>query len=188
MTAAFRYSHASRIPNPGLGSHVNAACSSILLLGEDNPQAPNDSTLALWDEPLGGATDCAGLRLRSNILGVSSELYRALWRANLCRSAWSLAQADERARTLTSVICPWDVVVLLGRKVADRVGKRFGIRIPTLTRRLVEVDSPTGGYTFCLIMLPHPSGRCRDWNDPTAYESARNLLRKAAPGIPWGEA
>jgi hypothetical protein len=61
--------------------------------------------------------------------------------------------------------------LLLGRKVASAFG---GDVLPFQAR------GP-------LISIPHPSGRCLEWNDPAAVLSVRALLRNACPSIPWGE-
>jgi hypothetical protein len=36
------------------------------------------------------------------------------------------------------------------------------------------------------VGLPHPSGRCRVWNEEESLECARRFLRQAAPNRPWG--
>lgn len=46
-----------------------------------------------------------------------------------------------------------------------------------------DEDSPT---TF--VLLPHPSGLCREWNDPSAVTRARRVLEFVAPDVPWGDA
>ena len=38
-----------------------------------------------------------------------------------------------------------------------------------------------------LVSLPHPSGLCRAWNEPSAVARARDILRRACPDVPWGE-
>lgn len=32
-----------------------------------------------------------------------------------------------------------------------------------------------------IILLPHPSGLCREWNEPGAYERARELVKAVYP-------
>jgi len=152
----------------------------VLLVGELNPYGSNP-LFALWDEP----ADASGNRLRE-ILGLRSDTYRALHRVNLCAGRWSMRAAREKAGLLTSAdpSRPWDVVVMLGRKVASAFGYRgdfFGVVRPREVPGLQGKPEPT------LVSLPHPSGLCRVWNDPAAVGRARDLVRAVAPWVPWGE-
>lgn len=60
-----------------------------------------------------------------------------------------------------------DVVIMLGRRVADAFGLRH-------LRPLEHVDRGSGAR---LVLLPHPSGRNRWYNDPDHEEDASVELR-----------
>ena len=137
----------------------------------------------------------AGCRLRSQILALSRLTYLSIWRANLCSPTWNRAAAIERAAELvvgTGDAHPWNLVIMLGRKVADAVDA--ALRRETKRqggapgwRDIEPFESAPLGVGRTLVSLPHPSGRCRDWNDPANYARARELLRTVAGAIPWGE-
>ena len=42
-------------------------------------------------------------------------------------------------------------------------------------------------HGLVFVVLPHPSGLSRAWNEAGAYERARALLREVSPEIRWGE-
>lgn len=136
-----------------------------ILVGEVNPHSP-DCALCLCHP------GSAGSRLRS-ILGLTEFQYLALRRENLCRGEWDQKDARRRAHEL------WDAaagLVLLGRRVASACGMH---KVPLFT----------GGHNtqVHVVLLPHPSGRSREWNDPGARDRAQNLLREYFPDVPWGE-
>ncbi len=169
------------------------ACARVLLVGEDNPQS-QDPRHALFPYPEG----CAGNRLMEKIFGLRRLAYLAIWRTNLCNQRWSTKAARARARALLDGYAPWSVIVMLGRKVADAFGDviedgerhRFDPFHGGELRTPCGQD-PWGQYvmkTIELVHLPHPSGRCRIWNQPGAAADARKLLSELEPGIPWGEA
>lgn len=142
-----------------------------LLIGEDNPHSA-DPLMALFPDPPG----CAGHRLCTRVLGLSPSQYLARYRrANLCPSdAWDNAVARHEATAwLHRVQHTPDPVVLLGSKVAEA----FRLRFDPFT----VVDPGLGAPP--LVLLPHPSGRSRLWNDPGAYERARQVLRSV--GALW---
>lgn len=74
------------------------------------------------------------------------------WDAEAAAAVARLAEADPR----------WGRLLLCGRRVAAAFGHR--------TARVW--GSTLGRLTF----LPHPSGLCRFWNDPSAVEACRELL------------
>jgi len=124
---------------------------------------------ALWPFPVGVAGD----RLAHRILRLKTSTYLQLWRTNLCNPRWSAPLAARRAQVLLAAIGElWDVIVLLGRKVATMFDYRRGF------------------YTYQgpLVSIPHPSGVSREWNDPDAAQVARMMLYQVAPAVPWGEA
>jgi hypothetical protein len=131
----------------------------VLLVGESNPYG-SDPEFALYPTP----RNCAGDRLRRLVLGVSVDEYMGAGfaRANLCAGSWSARRAAESAAVLAD---RHDRFVLLGARVSAAFGVPF--RPFSVVRR--------GGAV--LAVLPHPSGRCRLWNAPGAFELARALLR-----------
>lgn len=153
----------------------------ILLLGEDNPQS-NRPEFQLYPRPIG----CAGERLKTKVLGLTRESdYLAIWRANLCTPVWDGLQARQRAWLLVEAEMPWTTIVLLGRKVAkifEGMIMDNGIGLSLAPFQSAFALGKT------LISLPHPSGRCREWNDPGAYVRAQQLMRHSTPklSIQWG--
>lgn len=150
----------------------------LLLVGEDNPvsSAPQ---YALYPYP----PNCAGARLCNMILGLSEDEYLALWRTNLCTPSWSQRQAGHRALELLSVDVPWTRLVLLGRKVAkvfEPITVAKSLEPFSISR--IEINS----RVFTIASLPHPSGRCREWNDVNNYGRARDVMKTLAPSIQWG--
>ena len=146
----------------------------VLLIGENNPYG-SEPAFALYCYPPG----CAGYRLR-RIFGLPQHQYLALHRKNLCDGDWSKEQAKTRARELLSPQSPWNVMVLLGRKVTEMFEKVALDDVP-LVAFSTRVCS---GMT--LISLPHPSGRNTIWNNPKMPARARAILRELAPELPWG--
>ena len=148
----------------------------VLLVGEDNPYG-SDPAFALYCYPLG----CAGYRLR-RILGLPQHQYLALHRKNLCDSAWAKKAAEARVFEILSPTAPWNVVVLLGRKVTKAfasVALDDADFVPFTTR----VCCP--GMT--LVSLPHPSGaNAGSWSGDKPRERARQIMREVAPELPWG--
>jgi hypothetical protein len=163
-----------------------AICSKVLLLGEDNPLsvAPEHALFPLPD-------GCSGQRLCDKILGLRHATYLATWRTNLCVGTWSTANARQRARALLHGTPPWNVIVLLGRKVAgafEHVIQDAGYKFDLPAFKSALVPSCEDVAPMTLISIPHPSGRNRMWNEFKFCESARLLLEEAAPGYPVGEA
>lgn len=132
-----------------------------LLVGEDNPRSA-DPRFALWPFPAG----TAGSALCGRILGLDADAYLGRFdRANLCRAGWDEAEARERACELARSRMGRPVV-LLGRKVAGAFG----------------LDLEEFGRSGRFLRLPHPSGRCRTWNDASNIGRAREALREL--GVP----
>lgn len=147
----------------------------ILLVGEDNPYGA-DPDFALYCYPPG----CAGYRLR-RIFGLPQYQYLALHRTNLCDGTWSKPRAKERALELLSPTAPWQVMVLLGRKVTETFEKVALDDVP-----LVPFATKTCCPGMTLVSLPHPSGRnVALWN-VKARDRAREILREVAPEVAWG--
>ena len=141
---------------------------SVVLVGESNPYGA-DPRYALYPDPPG----CAGYRLCHKVLGIDARDYlRAFERVNLLQGPrWSVPKARAAASALVQrTDGGWSrpggrPLVLLGRRVAAAFG--LGDILP-FTR------VPIGEWTF--VLLPHPSGRCRAWNDPGSFERARALV------------
>lgn len=124
-----------------------------LLVGEANPYG-DDPRFALYPEPDG----CAGWRLCHQVLGLSETAYlRAFDRVNLCGERWSIRVARAAAVVFRQRTGP---KILLGAKVCAAWGLAF---LP-----LTGVDD--------VVILPHPSGRSRLWNEPDAVQRARALV------------
>jgi hypothetical protein len=134
-----------------------------LLVGELNPYGA-DPRMALYPLPEGASGD----RLRG-ILGLTCGEYLLQFdRVNLCTGKWSMKQACEVVRRIREERSR-ESIILLGRRVATA----FGVG----DRNFFEVVGT-------LFLLPHPSGRCRVWND------GRNVLRAQAVvkmAVQWAE-
>lgn len=150
-----------------------------LLVGEDNPYG-SDPRYALWCMP----RHSAGGRLCYDILGVKDQIdyVRRFDRANLCLGKWSAKEATARAGELQR---SHRTLILLGAKVCSRFGyafEPFTIKQKTTSAAAaVLLGVPYEEWTF--VLLPHPSGRNRMWNQPGAIERAREIL-KAAGALP----
>lgn len=131
-----------------------------LLVGEANPYGA-DPSFALYPEPRGAAGD----RLCRKIMGLSGGAYMARFdRVNLCPEKWRRAEARERAAKLLEG--KHEVFVLLGSKVREAF-----LGAPCTTG-IAKLHGKT------LVCIPHPSGLCRAWGVPGAYDEARALLVK----------
>lgn len=138
-----------------------------LLVGESNPYG-TDPEFALYPDPQG----CAGWRLAVEILGLHRAAYlRAFERTNLCsEGAWSTRAARDAAASirLQRAQAP---IVLLGARVANAFGLPYE---PFTETRLSNPFTSTPTTRF--FLLPHPSGRCRLWNQPDAFQRARAMV------------
>lgn len=151
-----------------------ASCSKILFLGEDNPQS-SDPYYALWPAP----DRCAGERFCNDILRLDEDVYLACYRTNLCHDGpWDLKKARARAAELLGHNSNWEIVVVLGAKVAKIVGKHVGITLEPFK----AYESATG----YVVYLPHPSGRNQVYNHEAFRNKARDLVMNLAPDL-WSE-
>ena len=138
-----------------------------LLVGEANPygRAPE---FALYPAPRG----CAGQRLAEVVMGLPrSEYLERFDRVNLCPEKWSAPVARASASKIRFERGVWDHIVLLGSKVCGAFGIEYkpftwGQRAPHEARNVNTI-----------VVLPHPSGLCRTWNEPDAVARAREVLR-----------
>lgn len=125
------------------------------LVGEHNPYARHHR-YDLYPEP----QKASGWRLCSMILGLSADEYlQRFHRWNLVNGGpWSKSRARWAAFGIEVLRESMDTrAILLGAKVAEAFGLAF------------TPYEAVGPY----LMLPHPSGRNRCWNEPGAMERAR---------------
>lgn len=159
------------------------ACGRILLVGEDNPisDAPEH---ALYCGPVG----CSGWRLQEKIFGLPRLQYLALWRTNLCVGGWSTKKARERARELTPPNTPWNLIILLGRKVASVFSQVVTGDSPPFHVRETNAGSRSSGGQglFRFLSLPHPSGINARSYGAQAVADTRQIMRELAPDLAWG--
>lgn len=132
-----------------------------LIVGESNPYQ-GDPRFALYPTPRGSAGD----RLCRLVMGLEpSEYLTRFDRVNLCPELWSRREARQHAEAIAAE--GRAVLVLLGARVAEAFGAQprapFSVRTVGASRA---------------VLLPHPSGRARTWNQPGAFERARSLLRE----------
>lgn len=141
-----------------------------LLVGEINPYSA-DPKFALYPHP----ERSAGARLCNLILRLPrAEYLRRFDRVNLCEGKWSLKKAREKA----AEIWAWDedvprIIVVLGARPANAF---------YLDWKPYEIQKASPVEPM-FIMLPHPSGRNHLWNEPGAYERARQALIEGGVGL-----
>lgn len=127
-----------------------------LLVAESNPYG-SDPRYALYPYP----ETSAGGRLCFKVLGLTRREYLSRFdRVNLCAGKWNMKEARGRAAEIYERN-GW--VVLFGARVCRAFDFSF---LPFTTR---------GRH----VILPHPSGLSRAWNEPGAFERARAVLREA---------
>jgi hypothetical protein len=131
-------------------------------VGESNPWG-SDPHFALYPAPNGSA----GHRLCRAILGIARATYLEVFtRVNLCDGGWSTRAARRRASEMRAESAERDRLVLLGARVAAAFDLPF---------------RPFETFGEDALVLPHPSGRCRIWNDPDSIARARIALRQFLP-------
>lgn len=144
---------------------MSADADAPTLVGEMNPYGA-DPRFALYPLP----ERASGHRMQHRVLGIGVTDYVHLRRYNLCVGRWSIRDARKRADEILTETAPEGVVVALGAKVASA----FGVVRSTPFMRLGR-----------LVLLPHPSGLCRVWNEAGAVARARAVLREACPA--WAD-
>ena len=98
-------------------------------------------------------------------LGMSMTEYLQVFdRVNLCGGPWHWDEA--RATAAALLRSDRKVLVLLGRKVSESFG--VDVRAPAIAE--------VGGKK--LLIAPHPSGRCRLWNEPGMEDEVQMMLWK----------
>lgn len=126
-----------------------------------------DPEFALYPLP----EHASGGRL-ARIMGLDrGEYLRHFDRVNLCVGKWSLPLAREAALRIAESRSTFDHVVLCGSKVCAAFGEVFA---PFTWR---HARKPSGLGNFPVVVLPHPSGLNRIWNDPESVRRARQVLR-----------
>lgn len=145
-----------------------------LLVGEDNPYS-TDPRYALYPLPV----NSAGWRLCHRVIGVTTHQYlRHFDRVNLCAGKWSTPEAKATASKICNEsVATGRVVVLLGTKVT-----RAAFNINPEPFRIHKYYQHCDGLVSLschVVVLPHPSGLSRVWNEPGAFERARKTLREA---------
>jgi len=133
----------------------------VLIVGEHNPHSRDDRH-ALHPHPKGAA----GSRL-CKILGMAPcEYLETFDRANLLKTArWSTKRARAAAGGLSH-----KKRILLGARVAAAHGVKF---YPFHRYYLTVFHDGVD-----ILVLPHPSGRCRIWNDRAAIVAARDAVKR----------
>lgn len=142
-----------------------------LIVGEDNPYG-SDPRAALYPHP----ERSAGHRLATLVMGLSRRDYLDRFdRVNLCSGRWSMREARDTAARIRAERRA--VLVLLGAKVCAAFGVEFQ---PFTCSAPASLDVPQWRF----VVLPHPSGRCRLWNDPLSIARARASLIAAGAPVP----
>lgn len=138
-----------------------------LLVGEQ-PGPKHNAKLPLWPWPKGSA----GARLHQmSGLGVAEYLTK-LARVNLAlrpTTKWDEAGAKSRAVHLLSTVPDGTRIVLCGARARDAFDLDGWFRPTRYT--LWDVSA---------VAIPHPSGRCREYNEEHARRQAGQCLRWAA--------
>lgn len=139
------------------------------LIGEMNPhQKPGEDPSHKYDlYPL--PRGASGHRLCKLVLGMEMTAYlRSFVRRDLLTTKkWSVPQARKAAGVVwaESKCAP---LILLGTKVSAA----FGLAYEPFT--FVKRDAVVGDRR--ILILPHPSGLCRAWDEPLAFRRARELV------------
>lgn len=175
------FAYAFLDPTPDLDEvrRQYAAVPAVGLVVGMAPGPRTSSSLPMFPHPAASA----GGRLHA-MSGMPAEAYLGrLRRANLCRGAYSVPEARDRARTLyfehRSVHAPRPRLVLCGRRVARAFLEALGERDDP------EWFRPGAWAGVDYVVVPHPSGRCREYNDPANRARAGEAVRWAAR---WEEA
>jgi hypothetical protein len=140
--------------------------NKVTLVGEANPYG-GDPYYALYPHPEG----CSGWRLCCLVLGMRRVDYLAAFdRVNLCPRDWDGRQARSAADALT---LEGKRLVLCGAKVCRAFSVPY---VPFCAARGFPTQSGA-------LVLPHPSGLCRKWNEAGSYQRAREAVEAFAPEL-----
>lgn len=143
------------------------------IVGESNPYRP-DRYFALYPVP----AESAGGRLCRKVFGMrEAEYLRSFERVNLLSAPkWSVPAARKEAcRLIAGEISPYAPVVLLGAKVFAAFAPWMG----------VDGEQPWAPFAWRhrYLLLPHPSGLSRAWNEPGAFRRAQVKLIEGVPEL-----
>lgn len=145
------------------------------LIGENNPYS-DDPYFALYPRPV----TASGYRLCAKILGMREATYLHVFerRNLLSQPRWSAPRAKAEA---TRILNQEDdlPLVLCGAKVA----RAFGLPTDPFQVRTLSHGLHTGMRKRTVVVIPHPSGLSRAWNEPGAFERARAAIREAVPAL-----
>lgn len=143
----------------------------VWLVGEHNPVS-SDPRHALYPAPPG----CAGARLCDVLELTVAEYLRRFERRNLLDTAkWSAPRARAAADALLAAHPALDRLVLLGARVAAAFGVDF--RTNLCEPRFMQVGSAVLRGRGVLV-VPHPSGLSREWNDRTMAPRVRAAFKR----------
>lgn len=151
-----------------------------ILLGMNNPQSDSPGH-ALFPHPPG----CAGYRLWAMLSAVSqgtitrSDFLDGFERINLLDSrVWDVKEARKRAPDVLEVIEGRRVVVL-GRTAWKTLlwPQRHRFARHLMNHRILDwKELYFAGHWTNLVIVPHPSGRCREYNSATMQGVVGDLL------------
>jgi hypothetical protein len=138
---------------------VESRVPRVWLIGESNPYG-DDPEFALYPLPV----FATGGRL-AKVLGMDADEYlEAFERRNLLTgSGWSVTRARAAADEILMEHGRGDKLVLLGAKVAEAFYVAFRVNLCSPRQIPVGYRNPV---TCDTLVLPHPSGRSREWNKP----------------------
>jgi hypothetical protein len=157
-----------------VNTDATSAAPLVWLIGEQNPYGA-DPKYALFPLP----PHAAGGRLM-RVLGMQTTDYlRAFVRRNLLTAdKWSVPAARAAANALLFEHPPQDKLVLLGARVAAAFGLPFRDHLCQVRRALVGATRQERH----LVVVPHPSGLSREWNDPEAVPRVKAAVEELRHG------
>lgn len=134
-----------------------------LLVGEDNPYT-DVPEMALHPDLKGAA----GSRLALILETPPATFAAAFARVNLCAGGWDRAAAGAAADALfKEQALSGQPTILLGARVCRAFGLEFRSFSTFEAVRWLGLEGGGGeALTMRGAILPHPSGRCRIWNEP----------------------
>lgn len=137
-----------------------------ILVGESNPYSEKyagkiSPEFDLYPYPAGSA----GWRLCYRILNLTASDYlRRFERRNLCRGPWRITEAQA-------------AVPIIAREAAGRTLVLLGVKVcKAFEVKYSPFSVLNEGAASNIVVLPHPSGLCRIWNEPGSIERARATL------------
>jgi len=151
--------------------------SRVLVVGECVPEG-HDREEAL----AAGRPGSIGNRLM-NILGMSERNFASrLERVNLCSGGWNREEARDSAEWLVGEFSRLPYFLLLGRRVREAFGGESSyVRVGRSCYLGYRVSED-----LTIVGIPHPSGRCREWNDARTVVEVRRFLSAVVRDFPWG--